>query len=486
MRVPGDEKAAIHHPGLKGRKDMHRPVLLGLLLVAGGSAASPPILSRTLPNGLEVLVVEFPGSPLVTVEIAVRNGSMTEPPEYNGLSHLYEHMFFKANAAIPDQEAFLARGRELGLEWNGSTNTERVNYFFTTTTDHFSDAMVFMRDAIVSPKFDPKEFDKERVVVTGEIDRNESNPNYYLYHEVQQHVFWKYPSRKDPLGNRKTVLGASVDQMRTIQERYYVPNNSVLMVAGGVKAEDVFAQAATLYAGWKPSAENPFKAYPLVTHPPLKKTELVLVEQPVRNVTGVFEWQGPSTVGDNVDLTYAADLQSTALQQPASRFQKALVDSGQCLQVGFSWSTQMNTGPIQLSFVATRQKALGCIKAIQAQLPRMAHPAYLSSEELQDAAHQLQVDRALENEESSALAHTLTFWWTSAGLDYYRTYLEKTKAVTPADITRYMKTYVLGQPYVLGVLVSKDMEAAGLSRAALQKLAVTVKPQSGPKREPAR
>jgi predicted Zn-dependent peptidase len=133
-------------------KAMRQCILLGVFLAGGGVHAAPPIVSRTLPNGLEVLVVEFPASPLVTVEIGVRNGSMTEPPDYNGLSHLYEHMFFKANAALPDQESFLDRGRELGLDWNGTTNTERVNYFFTTTTDHFADAMVFMRDAIVSPK----------------------------------------------------------------------------------------------------------------------------------------------------------------------------------------------------------------------------------------------------------------------------------------------------------------------------------------------
>ncbi|MGO9829209.1 MAG: M16 family metallopeptidase [Myxococcaceae bacterium] len=455
---------------------MLRGALVTMVLASAPAFASPPILSRTLPNGLEVLVVEFPGSPLVTVEIAVRNGSMTEPPDYNGLSHLYEHMFFKANAALPDQEAFLARGRELGLDWNGTTNTERVNYFFTTTTDHFADAMVFMRDAIVSPKFDAKEFEKERVVVTGEIDRNEANPSYHLFHEVEKHVFWKYPSRKDPLGNRQTVLGASVDQMRTIQHRYYVPNNSVLMVTGGVKAEDVFSQAAALYAGWQPSATNPFETYPLVSHPPLPKTELVLVEQPVRTVSAVMEWQGPSTVGKDVDLTYAADLQSTALQQPASKFQKALVESGTCLSVSLSWSTQMNTGPILLSFVATPDRALRCIQAIQRELPRLAQPGYLTPEELQDAAHQLEVDRSLENEQPSALAHSLTFWWTSAGLDYYRTYLEKTRAVTPADIARYVRTYLLGQPYVLGVMVSKEMEGAGLSQAALEKLAVPVKP----------
>jgi zinc protease len=465
---------------------MHRLSLLALLLGSATALAAPPVLARTLPNGLDVLVVEVPGSPLVTIEIAIRNGSMTEPPDYNGLSHLYEHMFFKANAALPDQEAYLARSRELGLSWNGSTDTERVNYFFTTTVDHFADAMVFMRDAIVSPKFEPQELEKERVVVTGEIDRNESNPGYYLFHEIQKQVWWKYPSRKDPLGNRKTVLGASVDQMRTIQQRYYVPNNSVLLVTGGVKADEVFAQATKLYVDWKPSKDNPFKTYPLVKHPPLPRTELVLVEQPVRTVTGRMVWHGPSTVGKNVDLTYAADLQSTALAEPASRFQKALVDSGACLAVAFSWSTQMNTGPIQLRFDATPDKAVGCIKAIQAELPKLVQPDYVSADELRDAAHTLEVQRALENEQPSVLAHTLTFWWTSAGIEYYRTYLEKTRAVTQADIARYMRTYVLGKPYVLGVMVSKDMEAAGLSRAALQKLAVTVKPPPPVKKEAAR
>jgi zinc protease len=59
--------------------------------------------------------------PTFTVEIAVKNGAMTEPPELNGLSHLYEHMFFKANAVLPNQEAYLARTRELGILFNGST-----------------------------------------------------------------------------------------------------------------------------------------------------------------------------------------------------------------------------------------------------------------------------------------------------------------------------------------------------------------------------
>ena len=60
---------------------------------------SIPFVNKTLPNGLEVIVLPDPSVPLVTVELAVRNGSFTEPPELHGLSHLYEHMFFKPNMA---------------------------------------------------------------------------------------------------------------------------------------------------------------------------------------------------------------------------------------------------------------------------------------------------------------------------------------------------------------------------------------------------
>src|SRR5215510_441248 len=240
-------------------------ITIGLLpsvvvaLATGPTTQPPNIQSHSLPNGLTVLVVENHAVPLVTVEIAAKNGSMTEPPEYSGLSHLYEHMFFKANAVIPTQEAWLARARELGMRWNGTTNTERVNYFFTTTSDHLDDAMVFMRDAIVSPLFDPKELERERVVVTGEIDRNEATPGYHFWHQVTRRVFWKYPSRKDPLGDRKTVLAATREQMQTIKQRYYVPNNSLLVVTGDVRAADIFAQADTLYASWK-RGPDPFRA----------------------------------------------------------------------------------------------------------------------------------------------------------------------------------------------------------------------------------
>ena len=93
------------------------------LLPAHGQNKS--IHSKFLANGLEVIVIENPVVPLVTIELDVKNGAYTESPEYDGLSHLYEHMFFKANGNIPSQERYSERVRELGASWNGTTS-ERI------------------------------------------------------------------------------------------------------------------------------------------------------------------------------------------------------------------------------------------------------------------------------------------------------------------------------------------------------------------------
>lgn len=457
------------------RKLPGRPAVVASLsavaaLAATSAHAAPPIEKHLCDNGLTVLVVADHSVPLVTVEVAVKNGSMTESPEYNGLSHLYEHMFFKANKAIPSQELYMARARELGMSWNGTTNTERVNYFFTTTKDHLEGAMVFMRDAIVSPLFDEKELAREREVVVGEIDRNLSTPGYHFWHDVQQHVFSKYFSYKNPLGDAKTVRAATRAKMKTIQERYYVPNNSVLVVTGDVTAKDIFAQADKLYSGWA-KAPDPFVKYPLVKHPPLAKSEVVMVEQPVRTVQGQLVWHGPSTVGAGVELTYAADLLGVALDVPSSRFQKALVDSGACTSASLSWYTQMNTGPITVSFDAAESKADACVKAVLAELPKIKDPTYLSDEEMRSAAHTLEVQTVKQREKPSSYATTLTFWWTSAGLDYYLGYIDNVKKATRADIAKLMDTYVLDKPRVLGVMVSPEMAQKGLTKPHFEALA---------------
>ena len=433
------------------------------LLGLGGSAVAQQhqIHTKKLANGLDVIVIPNPTVPLVTVEIDVKNGGYTEGPEYTGLSHLYEHMFFKANKSIPNQERYLERLRELGATWNGTTGDERVNYFYTLPKDSLVQAMAFMHDAVTSPLFLQEELVKERPVVTGEYDRAESNPFYLLNRAVDQKLWWKYYTRKNALGDRSVILSATTEKMQTIQHRYYVPNNSALILAGDVTPEEGFRLAERYFASW-PRGQDPFKAFPIPEHPPVQKTETVVVEKPVNAVTIMMKWQGPS-VGKDPKSTYAADVLSFVLGQQTSKFYKAIVESGRAFFVNFNYQTLNHTGPIVLMAQTTADSFEVCRKTIFDQLGKIADPDYFTDEQLESAKTTLAIDEQYGRERPSQYCHTVGYWWAVSGLDYYLNYVDNLNNVTRKDIASYVHTYVTGKPYIMGVLVSsKDRPKTGL------------------------
>jgi len=130
-----------------------RAVTLAVLLamsavpVAAQRADLEKVIRRTvLANGLEVVAVENQGVPLVTLELVVRNGAFTQTPEFAGLAHLYEHMFFKANDRFPRPDETINRASEMGAVFNASTREELVNYYLTVS----SDSVVATRKLIAS------------------------------------------------------------------------------------------------------------------------------------------------------------------------------------------------------------------------------------------------------------------------------------------------------------------------------------------------
>jgi zinc protease len=424
------------------------------------------IYHTMLKNGLEVIVIENPIVPLATVEIDVHNGAYTETHEYDGLSHLYEHMFFKANEMIPNQERFLERGRELGMTWNGTTSEERVNYFFTLPKDSLRQGLEFMNAAIRTPLFKEEELVKERPVVTGEYDRAESNPFYLLSVAVNKELWYKYYTRKNVLGDRTIILTADHDKMKTIQNRYYIPNNSALLVSGDVKHEHVFREAEEVFGSWQRS-EDPFVKNPSPDHPALDRSKVVVVEKPVGAVTLQIAMHGPS-VRKDPKATYAADVLSYILGQHNTKFYKDLVDSGLLTTVNLGYYTLDKTGPITIFGQTDADHYYAAVKAIFDEIKRFTDPDYFTDEQLQSAKNQLEINEEYGQERPSNFAHTVGFWWAVAGLDYYLNYVDNLRKVSREDVDRYVREYIQNAPYIMGVLLSpKDQQKLSIKEGAL-------------------
>lgn len=434
--------------------------ILIIFSISAYSQLAPPsnIFQKTLSNGLSVMVVEDHSVPLATIEIAVKNGSYTESPEYNGLSHLYEHMFFKANNDYPNQEAFLDKIKSLGIIYNGTTGTERVNYFFTLPSFNLHEGLKFINSAIQHPLFDTAEMKKENVVVDGEFQRQESSPFFALRDTLAHAMYGENYSRKNGIGNHDIILTATPEKMVTIKNKYYWPDNSLLIVGGDVEHEAVFTDVEKVMENWKPAGFDPFERYPIPEFKMLDSSSFkIVVSENARIPFANIMWFGPDTRHDEKG-TYVADVFSYILSQNSSKLSKALVDSGLALQVNLSYFTQKYGGPISLSVVPNPAKVKECMEEAFRQVNQFADEDYFTDAQLATAKQQLEIGDIRGKEITSNYVHTLSFWWASASFDYYFSYIDNLKKISREDIRDYVRKYILNKPFVAGLVISPAMD----------------------------
>ncbi|HZS60037.1 MAG TPA: pitrilysin family protein [Gemmatimonadaceae bacterium] len=436
---------------------------LALAAVGARAQTSPADALRralhdtTLENGLTVVAVENHAVPLVTIDITFKTGAFTQEPGDEGVPHLFEHMLFKSY--IDDSRATwpMEAGR-LDAEYNGTTSDERVNYWVLLPSSNFDDAMGDVAQLVRDPIFTQDNLSAERLVVFDEFNRDASNPMYLIERAVDERLWTTSWGRKNPLGEAQSISAANTKRLNDIFHRYYVPNNAVVAVSGDVTPAQVFKSARTHFGHWRRAAD------PFVTPVPaiaaLPRSAGVIMEGDVRDVVLVLKWQGPSvTDPDQRQDTYAADVLSTILDAPGSTFQERLVDNGLFSSCSIGYLTLGHVGPIELIAHSSVDSLTPALNALVGQLMDLASGGGFTDEEITDARQERRVGAAFEMDDATAIAHTAAFWWSVAGLDYFRDYTDRLESVERPALQRYVNRYMNNRPVVAGILVPKGRSA---------------------------
>lgn len=434
----------------------------GILLLTVITGYSQPRLPENyywqkMDNGLEIVVIENNKVPLATIEMAVKNGAYTEGPEFSGLSHLFEHMFFKANKEYPDQEKFLRRTEELGMIWNGTTGEERVNYYFTFNNDSLLAGLKFMNAAMRFPIYRKEDMQKENPVVDGEFQRAESNPQFILYLDIQKKMWGDLFTRKNPIGDHDIINTATPEKMMTIKDKYYYPNNTILVICGDVKHDQAFNLAKQIFGDWQNSGFDPIQKFPIPEFTPLTKTDYFIKQSSIAATPYImYQWEGPDYRNDSAS-TIAADVFSTILGLNSSKWQQTLIDKGLATYAGFSYQTLKYVGPVQAFIVPNPDKLKECHEEIMKQLVEMSKPGYFTNEQLEDAKGILLRNQIRNTEKPSSLPSQLTYQWCSTSLNYFTDLTNNYQKVTEADIQRFILKYITNKPFVAGMILNEEM-----------------------------
>lgn len=408
-----------------------------------------------LENGLHVIVARNSHFPIARIEMVFRTGAFTQLEQADeGLPHLLEHMLFKRKGG----DWWSDRVWDLQALSNGVTGAEMVAYYLTLPAENFDDGMRVIGELVRSPKFSEDALEDEKEVVKNELQRMISDPQAIADMSIDMALWGSAFRQKNAIGNILTIGGATTDQLEEHVKRYYVPNNAALIVTGDVEASEVYESAAEHFRRWR-RGDDPLADLELSPIPPLAGDTVFVVQADAANVTFMIRWHGPS-VSEDRDATYAADLLSELVNQPTSGTQHRLVDSGLFTDVSMWYLTLNRVGPIGLTARTTPEVLGQACAALQRELVYLGRENYFDEADLEAAKNRMRVEAALDWQSTGALAHSIAATWSVSGLDYFLEYFERLSELTVDDIHRYLATYIVSRPKIIGLLTSSSTRRA--------------------------
>jgi zinc protease len=191
------------------------------------------ITEYRLANGLRVLLFPDASKPSMTVNVTYLVGSRQENYGETGMAHLLEHLLFKGTPSHPDPTKTLT---SLGGRANGSTWYDRTNYFvnFPASEANLTTALGLEADRMVHSYIAKKDLDSEMTVVRNEFESGENDPEGVTLHRLQAVAFDWHNYGKDTLGAKSDIEHVDIPRLQAFYEKYYQPDNAVLLVAGRI------------------------------------------------------------------------------------------------------------------------------------------------------------------------------------------------------------------------------------------------------------
>ncbi len=196
----------------------------------------PAYQKTTLENGIRIVSENIPSVRSLSVGVWVEVGSRDEDETSNGISHFVEHMVFKGTRRYSARK--IARSLEsLGGYLNAFTSKEHTCFFARVLDEHLEQTIDVLSDLVLHPRFDPKDLEKEKLVVLEEIRNIQDNPDDLIHDEFEEALYPSHPIGYPVIGRAKNIPRFSPDDLFKHLRRHYVSRRVVVAAAGNVDHE---------------------------------------------------------------------------------------------------------------------------------------------------------------------------------------------------------------------------------------------------------
>lgn len=437
--------------------------LLGLGGWSGTSALADDIHTHELDNGLRVVVLENHRAPVVVNQIWYRVGSVDEYRGVTGVSHALEHMMFKGTDDLESGE-FSRRVARHGGRDNAFTSRDFTGYHQTIAADRLPMLLTMEADRMTDLILLEEEFLPEmRVVQEERRERVDDRPQSLLWERIRATAFPSSPARLPIIGWQSDLEHMVIDDLQDWYDRWYGPNNAVLVVAGAVTADEVFALAEDAF-GDIAAIDLP-RRLPIEEIDPDGEHRLEL-HAPARVPYLGMAWRLPSlTTLDEPDDAWALSVLAGVLDAGRSgRIDRRVVREQQIATSAGAGYSPFGRGDTLFTVAGTPagDHSIDDLEtALRGEIERLrAEP--VDDDELERVRTRTRASQVFALDSVSGRARRVARL-ESLGLGHetWDQYLEGIAGVTAADIQRVAQEYLTAERLTVGVLVPDGMPTPG-------------------------
>jgi predicted Zn-dependent peptidase len=204
-------------------------------------------LKKVFKNGLRVITIPMKDNPTATVLVLVEAGSKYETKKMNGISHFLEHMCFKGTTQRPKAIDISKELDMLGSQYNAFTAQEYTGYYAKSDARHFSKIFDIVSDIYLNSTFPEAEMEREKGVIIEEINMYKDMPNRHVQDLIMKLLYGDQPAGWNVAGEKKNILKMKRDDFITYKKMHYLPEATVLIVAGQVTEKEVMGKVDKIF-----------------------------------------------------------------------------------------------------------------------------------------------------------------------------------------------------------------------------------------------
>jgi len=350
------------------------------------------IKTRTLNNGIRMIMEEMPQVQSIAIGIYVRTGAIDENKKNAGISHFVEHMMFKGTGSRSAREIAADIDR-IGGQINAFTGKEATCYYVKSVYSNYKKAADVLVDMLEDSLFEKKEMDRERQVICEEIKMTKDSPDDLAHDTFISNVFKGEPIGNSIIGTPTTLKGITHNVIRKYVEEQYVRESMVISVAGRFDADDVCAYFENRFSALgqsKPEA---------VTAPAEYKPTCQVIKKDIQQSHICL---GCKAITLQDDRSFAFQIMNNIMGGSMSSrlFQNIREEKGLAYSVFSSMGTFSSDGYFEIYAGVSHDKIRAAVEAIREELEILAS-APVTKDELESSREQLKSGYVFSQESTS-------------------------------------------------------------------------------------